>query len=64
MLSAPNIAVQQDVIEAPITIALLILYLHASDVHQHSMFNHRGRAATLLWGTDFRRRPATNLSRI
>ena len=31
--------------------ALVILYLHASDVHQHSKLN-RSRATTLLWGTD------------
>jgi len=45
----PNTALEQDVIAADITIALVILYLHASDVglHQHSMFNRR-RAATLL----------------
>jgi len=33
-----NIALEQEVIAAAITIAL-ILYLHASDVHQHSTFN-------------------------
>jgi len=32
-------------------------------VHQHSTFN-RSREATLLWGTDFQRRPSTKLSRI
>jgi len=63
MLFADNITVEQDVIAAAITIALLIRYLHASDVHQHSTFN-RSRAATLLWGTDFRHRPSTKLSRI
>jgi len=47
MLFAANIAVEQDVIAAAIMIALLILYLHASNVHQHSTFN-RNRAATLL----------------
>jgi len=47
MLFAANIAVEQDVIAAAMTIALLILYLHASDVHQHSTFN-RSRAETLL----------------
>jgi len=34
----PNIALEQEVIAAAITIAF-ILYLHASDVHQHSTFN-------------------------
>ena len=42
-----------------ITITLRTLHLHASDVHQHSTFN-RSRAATLLWGTDFRSRPSIN----
>jgi len=39
MLFAANIAFEHDVIAAAITIALLILYLHASDVLQHSTFN-------------------------
>jgi len=47
MLFAATIAVEQEVIAADITIVLLILYLHASDVHQHSTFN-RSRAKTLL----------------
>ena len=47
MLFAANIALEQEVIAAAFTIALLILYLHASDVHQHSTFN-RNRTATLL----------------
>jgi len=47
MLFADNVTVEQDVIVAAITIALIILYLYASDVHQHSTFN-RGRAATFL----------------
>jgi len=55
----PNIALEQEVIEPAITIAL-ILYLHASDVHQHSTFN-RSWTATLLWGTDIRSRPSTKL---
>jgi len=63
MLFAANIAIEQEVIAADITIALLILYLHASDVHQHSTFN-RSRAETLLWGNDFRSRPSTKLSLI
>jgi len=42
-----TIAVEQEVIAADITIALLILYLHALDVHPHSTFN-RSRAETLL----------------
>jgi len=58
----PNIALEQEVIAAAITI-VLILYLHASDIHQHSTFN-RSRAATLLWGTDFRRTPSTKHTRI
>jgi len=41
-----NIALEQEVITATITIAL-ILYLHASDVHQYSTFNP-GWTATLL----------------
>jgi len=43
----PSIALEQEIIAAAITTALVILYLHASDVQQHSMFN-RSRAATLL----------------
>ena len=39
MLFAANIGVEQEVIAAHITIALLMLYLYASDVHQHSTFN-------------------------
>jgi len=58
----PSIALEQEVIAASITTAFVILYLHASDVHQHSTFN-QSRAATLLWGTDFRSRPSTKLSR-
>jgi len=59
-----TIAVEQEVIAADITIALLILYLHALDVHPHSTFN-RSRAETLLWGNDFRRSwPSAKLSRI
>jgi len=42
----PNVALEQEDIVAAITIAL-ILYLHASDVHQRSTFN-RSRTATLL----------------
>jgi len=38
MLFATDIAVEQDVIVTAITFALVILYLHASDVHQHRMF--------------------------
>jgi len=53
-----NIALEQEVIAAAITIAL-ILYLHASDVHQHSTFN-RSWTVTLLWGTDIRSRPSKN----
>jgi len=53
----PNIALEQEVIASAITIALLILYLYASDVHQHSTFN-RSRTTTLLWGTDIRSRPS------
>ena len=58
----PNIALEQELIAAAITIAL-ILYLHASDVHQHSTFN-QSRAATLLWGIDIRSRSSTKISRI
>jgi len=47
MLFAANIAVEPEVIAATIMIALLILHLHASDAHQHSMFN-QSRAKTLL----------------
>jgi len=50
MLSATNIAVEQEVIGASITIALLILRLHASDVHQHSTFKRsRGETAMRHW---------------
>jgi len=45
-LSIPSVALEQEVIAAAITIAL-ILYLHASDIHQHSTFN-QSRIATLL----------------
>jgi len=62
MLFATNIAVDQDVIAAATTIAL-ILYSYGSDVQQHRMLS-RSRVATLLWSTDFRRRPSTKLSRI
>jgi len=34
----PNVALEEEVIVAATTIAL-IQYLHASDVHQHSTFN-------------------------
>jgi len=44
---AANIAVEQEAIAAAITIARLILYLHAWDVHQHCTFNG-SRAETLL----------------
>jgi len=37
MLFAANIADEQEVIVAAITIALLMLYLHSSDVHQHTL---------------------------
>jgi len=46
-LFTTNIAVEQEVIGAAITIALGVLYLHASDVHQRRMFN-RSRAENLL----------------
>jgi len=42
-----SIALEQEVIAAAITTALVVLYLDASDVHQHSTFN-RSRAAALL----------------
>jgi len=59
MLFATNIAIEQEVIGTAISMALLMLYLQASDVHQHSTFD-RSRAETLLWGNDFRRsRPST-----
>jgi len=58
----PNVALEEEVIAAAITIALL-LYLHAFDVHQHSTFNGSW-TATLLWGTDIRSRSSTKLSRI
>jgi len=44
LLLAANIAVEQEVTVNAIKIALL-LYLHASDIHQHT-FN-RSRAASL-----------------
>jgi len=47
MLFAANIALEQEVIAAAITIALLILYLHAANVHQHNTFS-RSQAATLV----------------
>jgi len=43
----PNIALEQKVITAAITIALLMLYLYASHVHQHNTFN-RSQAVSLL----------------
>jgi len=58
-----GIAVEQDAIASAIATALLMLYLHASDIPKHSTFN-RSRAATVLWGTDFRSRPSTKLWRI
>jgi len=39
MLYAANMATEQEIIAATITIALLILYLHSLNVHQHSTFN-------------------------
>jgi len=59
----PNIALEQEFIAVTITIALVILHLHASDVQQRNTFN-RSQAAILLWGADFRSRPSTKLSRI
>jgi len=47
MIFAANIAVEQEVIGAGITIKRLTKYLHASDVHQHRKFN-RSWAETLL----------------
>ena len=44
-LSMLGTALEQEVIAAAITTALVILHLHASDVHQHSLFN-QSRAAT------------------
>ena len=45
-LSTPNIALDQEVIAAAITIALIpVLFLYASDVRQNSTFN-RNWAAT------------------
>ena len=61
-LSMPKTALEQEVIAAAITIAL-ILYLHASDVHQHSTFN-RSWTATLLWGTDIWSRPSKTFAHI
>jgi len=58
----PNIALEQHVITAAITIALM-LHLRASDVLQHNTFN-RSWTATLLWSTDIRNMPSTKLSRI
>jgi len=49
MLFAANIAIEQEVIEAAITIAFLILHLHSSDIHQHRTFN-RNRAETCSEG--------------
>jgi len=45
MTLAANIAVQQGVIVA--SIMIVFLYLHASDVHQHSFI--RSFVATLLY---------------
>jgi len=45
-LSMPNTALEQEVIASAITIGLM-LYLHASDIHQHSTFN-RSQTVTLL----------------
>jgi len=39
LLEANTAVVEQEVIAADITIARLLLYLHASDAHQHSTFN-------------------------
>jgi len=39
MLFVANMAIEQEVIAADIVIALLILYLQAWDVHQHSTFS-------------------------
>jgi len=47
MLFVANIAVEEEVIAAAMAIALLILYLLAFDVPQHSTFN-RSRAVILL----------------
>jgi len=47
MFFTANIAVVHEVIGVAITIALLILYVHASDVHQHSTFT-QSLAETLL----------------
>ena len=49
----PVLRLSKKSLATAITIALVILYLHASAVHQHSTFN-RSRVATLLRGTDFR----------
>jgi len=43
----PNIALEQEFIAVTITIALVILHLHASDVQQRNTFN-RSQAAILL----------------
>ena len=42
-----QIAIEQDVVAAAIMTALFTVYLHASDVHQHTF--KRGRQATLFW---------------
>jgi len=59
----PNVALEEEVIAAAITIARVILYLHASHVHQQCTFN-RSQTATVLWGTDIRSRFSTKFSRI
>jgi len=56
----PDLALEQEVIAAGITIAL-ILYLHASNLHQDSTLN-RSRTATLLLAIDIRSRSSTKLS--
>jgi len=43
----PSIVLEKEVIAAAITTALVILYLHASDIHQNSTLN-RSRADTLF----------------
>ena len=43
MFFVANTAVEQEGIAAAMTIALLILYLHTSDVHQHSTFEAEQR---------------------
>jgi len=58
----PNVAFEEDVIAAAVTIAL-ILYLRASDVQQNNRFN-RSQTATLLLGIGIRSRSSTKLSRV